>query len=151
MPNLLEYEGSVIVPDVKPENYTQTGPARVAMGQQCFVFAPGSAHCTAGIRSTSCGRARAVNGSDQPCGDPVSHQRKGRTAIGNRPAAACLHGVYLIWSESATMEGRRNLRSVLRIFSTGCLVFVCAAGHYQQELRPRPIHSWQLYQHPRAR
>ena len=41
MPNLLEYQGSVIVLDVKLENYTLTAPARMAMGQRCFVFAPG--------------------------------------------------------------------------------------------------------------
>ena len=47
MTNLLEYEGSAIVLDVKLENWTLTGAARLAMGQKCYVFAPGSrnTHC----------------------------------------------------------------------------------------------------------
>jgi type IV secretion system protein VirD4 len=47
MTNLLEWQGSVIVLDVKMENWAKTGPTRARMGQQLFLFAPGSpdSHC----------------------------------------------------------------------------------------------------------
>ena len=41
MTNLLEWRGSVIVLDVKMENWFKTGPTRARMGQNLFLFAPG--------------------------------------------------------------------------------------------------------------
>ncbi|OEC93600.1 type IV secretory system conjugative DNA transfer family protein [Rhizobium sp. YK2] len=119
MPNLLEYQGSVVVLDVKLENYTLTGPARMAMGQQCFVFAPGSA------RSHRWNPLDFVRGWPERSTDlinlaatllPISEKEE---AYWKQTARGLLAGCLGYVLESATMEGRRNLRSVLRLFSTG--------------------------------
>ena len=119
MPNLLEYEGSVVVLDVKLENYTLTGPARLAMGQQCFVFAPGSA------RSHRWNPLDFVRGWPERSTDLVNLAAS-LLPIGDREEAywkqtarGLLAGALGYVLESRTMEGRRNLRSVLRLFSTG--------------------------------
>ncbi|NKL24064.1 type IV secretory system conjugative DNA transfer family protein [Rhizobium leguminosarum] len=119
MPNLLEYEGSVIVLDVKLENYTQTGPARVAMGQQCFVFAPGSAHSHRWnpldfVRAWPERSTDLINLAATLL--PIGEKEDGYWKQTGRGLLAGVLGYVL---ESATMEGRRNLRSVLRMFSTG--------------------------------
>ncbi len=119
MPNLLEYQGSVIVLDVKLENYTLTGPARMAMGQQCFVFAPGSA------RSHRWNPLDFVRGWPERSTDlinlaatllPIGEKEE---AYWKQTARGLLAGCLGYVLESKTMEGRRNLRSVLRLFSTG--------------------------------
>ena len=119
MPNLLEYQGSVIVLDVKLENYTLTGPARIAMGQQCFVFAPGSA------RSHRWNPLDFVRGWPERSTDlinlastllPIGEKEE---AYWKQTARGLLAGCLGYVLESAAMEGRRNLRSVLRLFSTG--------------------------------
>ncbi|WP_064697763.1 type IV secretory system conjugative DNA transfer family protein [Rhizobium aegyptiacum] len=119
MPNLLEYQGSVIVLDVKLENYTLTGPARIGMGQQCFVFAPGSA------RSHRWNPLDFVRGWPERSTDlinlaatllPIGEKEE---AYWKQTARGLLAGCLGYILESATMEGRRNLRSVLRLFSTG--------------------------------
>ena len=119
MPNLLEYEGSVIVLDVKLENYTLTGPARLAMGQQCFVFAPGSA------RSHRWNPLDFVRGWPERSTDLINLAAT-LLPIGEKEdpywkqtARGLLAGVLGYVLESTMMEGRRNLRSVLRLFSTG--------------------------------
>jgi type IV secretion system protein VirD4 len=119
MPNLLEYQGSVIVLDVKLENYTLTAAARVAMGQHCFVFAPGSA------RSHRWNPLDFVRGWPERSTDlinlaatllPIGEKEE---AYWKQTARGLLAGCLGYVLESATMEGRRNLRSVLRLFSTG--------------------------------
>ncbi|NTF97895.1 type IV secretory system conjugative DNA transfer family protein [Rhizobium rhizogenes] len=119
MPNLLEYQGSVIVLDVKLENYTLTGPARLAMGQQCFVFAPGSA------RSHRWNPLDFVRDWPERPTDlinlaatllPIGEKEE---AYWKQTARGLLAGALGYVLESASMEGRRDLRSVLRLFSTG--------------------------------
>ncbi|GAJ96142.1 type IV secretory system conjugative DNA transfer family protein [Rhizobium rhizogenes] len=119
MPNLLEYEGSVIVLDVKLENYTLAGSARLAMGQQCYVFAPGSA------RSHRWNPLDFVRDWPERSTDlinlaatllPIGEKEE---AYWKQTARGLLAGALGYVLESATMEGRRDLRSVLRLFSTG--------------------------------
>lgn len=119
MPNLLEYEGSVIVLDVKLENYALTGPARLAMGQTCFVFAPGSA------KSHRWNPLDFVRAWPERSTDlinlaatllPIGEKEDG---YWKQTARGLLAGVLGYVLESKTMEGRRNFRSVLRMFSTG--------------------------------
>ncbi|NTJ35992.1 type IV secretory system conjugative DNA transfer family protein [Agrobacterium rhizogenes] len=119
MPNLLEYQGSVIVLDVKLENYTLTGPARMAMGQRCYVFAPGSA------RSHRWNPLDFVRDWPERSTDlinlaatllPIGEKEE---AYWKQTARGLLAGALGYVLESASMEGRRNLRSVLRLFSTG--------------------------------
>lgn len=119
MPNLLEYQGSVIVLDVKRENYKLTGPARIAMGQRCFVFAPGSAHSHRWnpldfVRPWPERSTDLINLAATLL--PLSEKEDG---YWKKTARGLLAGILGYVLESRTMEGRRNLRSVLRMFSTG--------------------------------
>ncbi|UXS05566.1 type IV secretory system conjugative DNA transfer family protein [Agrobacterium tumefaciens] len=117
--NLLEYEGSAIVIDVKLENYLNTGAARLAMGQKCYVFAPGSA------KTHRWNPLDFVRGWPERSTDlinlsasllPIAEKEDGYWKQTARGLLAGLLGYVL---ESKTMDGRRNFRSVLRMFSTG--------------------------------
>ena len=119
MTNLLEYAGSVIVLDIKLENYAMTGPSRMAMGQACFVFAPGS------HKSHRWNPLDFVRGWPERATDlinlaatllPISEREEAYWKQTARGLMAALIGYVL---ESETMHDRRNLRSVLRLFSTG--------------------------------
>jgi len=119
MTNLLEFQGSAIVLDVKLENFVLTGAARLAMGQKCFVFAPGSAksHRWNPLDFVRSWPERATDllnlaTSLLPIGEKEDAYWK-QTARG---LMATLLGYV---TDSATMEGRRTLRSVLRLLSTG--------------------------------
>jgi len=119
MTNLLEYEGSAVVLDVKLENYLNTGAARLAMGQKCFVFAPGSA------KSHRWNPLDFVRGWPERSTDlinlsasllPIGEREDG---YWKQTARGLLAGVLGYVMEAKSMEGRRNFRSVLRMFSTG--------------------------------
>ena len=119
MTNLLEYEGSAVVLDVKLENYLNTGAARLAMGQKCFVFAPGSA------KSHRWNPLDFVRGWPERSTDlinlaasllPIGEKEDG---YWKQTARGLLAGVLGYVMEARSMEGRRNFRSVLRMFSTG--------------------------------
>ena len=119
MTNLLEYEGSAVVLDVKLENYLNTGAARLAMGQKCFVFAPGSA------KSHRWNPLDFLRGWPERSTDlinlaasllPIGEKEDG---YWKQTARGLLAGVLGYVMEARSMEGRRNFRSVLRMFSTG--------------------------------
>jgi type IV secretion system protein VirD4 len=119
MTNLLEYQGSAIVLDVKLENWEKTGPARLAMGQKCYVFAPGSKHTHRWnpldfVRDWPERSTDLINLSASliPLGEKEDPYWK-------QTARGLFAGVLGYVLESTTMEGRRNLRSALRLFSTG--------------------------------
>lgn len=119
MTNLLEYLGSVIVLDVKLENFALTGAARLAMGQKCFVFAPGSKNSHRWnpldfVRDWPERSTDLINLATTLL--PIGEKEEGYWKQTARGLMASLIGYVL---ESNTMEGRRNLRSVLRLFSTG--------------------------------
>ncbi|HWU61151.1 MAG TPA: type IV secretory system conjugative DNA transfer family protein [Ensifer sp.] len=119
MTNLLEYEGSAVVLDVKLENYLNAGAARLAMGQKCFVFAPGSA------KSHRWNPLDFVRGWPERSTDlinlaasllPIGEKEDG---YWRQTARGLLAGVLGYVMEAKSMDGRRNFRSVLRMFSTG--------------------------------
>lgn len=119
MTNLLEYHGSAIVLDVKLENWEKTGPARLAMGQKCYVFAPGSKYTHRWnpldfVRDWPERSTDLINLSTNliPLGEREDPYWK-------QTARGLFAGVLGYVLESTTMEGRRNLRSALRLFSTG--------------------------------
>ena len=119
MTNLLEYLGSVVVLDVKLENFALTGAARLAMGQKCFVFAPGSKNSHRWnpldfVRDWPERSTDLINLATTLL--PIGEKEEGYWKQTARGLMASLIGYVL---ESETMEGRRNLRSVLRLFSTG--------------------------------
>ncbi|UWU26025.1 type IV secretory system conjugative DNA transfer family protein (plasmid) [Rhizobium sp. CB3060] len=119
MTNLLEYLGSVVVLDVKLENFALTGAARLAMGQKCFVFAPGSKNSHRWnpldfVRDWPERSTDLINLATTLL--PIGEKEEGYWKQTARGLMASLIGYVL---ESGTMEGRRNLRSALRLFSTG--------------------------------
>nr|WP_181377340.1 type IV secretory system conjugative DNA transfer family protein [Ochrobactrum sp. LM19] len=119
MTNLLEWQGSVIVFDMKFENYLKTGPARMMLGQKCLVFAPGTEHTHRWnpldfvrpwpARATDLGNIAAALISVPENSDSYWAET----------ARGLLAGILGYVTDSKTMEGRRNLRSALRMFSTG--------------------------------
>ncbi|MGO4450426.1 type IV secretory system conjugative DNA transfer family protein [Phyllobacterium sp. TAF24] len=119
MTNLLEYQGSTIVLDVKLENWEKTGPARLAMGQKCFVFAPGSKF-THRWNPLDFVRSWPERSTDllNLAASLIPLDTK-ETSIWKETARSLCAGVLGYVLESETMENRRNLRSVLRLFSTG--------------------------------
>jgi type IV secretion system protein VirD4 len=120
MTNLLEWKGSAIVLDVKMENWNLTGAARMALGQDVFMFAPGSeqSHRWNPLDFVRPWPSRATDLSNLaasliPIPDKETQRIWKETARG---LFAAVLGYVL---ESKTMEGRRNIRSALRLFSTG--------------------------------
>lgn len=119
MTNLMEYQGSAIVLDVKLENWEKTGPARLAMGQKCFVFAPGSKF------SHRWNPLDVVRNWPERSTDLINLAAslipldEKETAIWKQTARTILAGCMGYVLESKTMEGRRTIRSVLRMFSSG--------------------------------
>ncbi|OLP59650.1 TRAG protein [Xaviernesmea oryzae] len=119
MTNLVEFSGSVVVLDVKLENFALTGAARLAMGQKCFVFAPGSA------KSHRWNPLDFVRDWPERSTDllnlatsflPIGEKED---AYWKQTARGLMAAVLGYVTDSAMMNGRRNLRSVLRLFSTG--------------------------------
>ncbi|MGN8119176.1 type IV secretory system conjugative DNA transfer family protein [Labrys sp. 22185] len=119
MTNLLEWSGSAIVLDVKKENFNLTGAARLAMGQEVFLFAPGSeeSHRWNPLDFVRPWPARATDLSNLAA-SLITIPEKGE-AHWAETARALFAGLMGYVLESKTMEGRRHLRSVLRLFLTG--------------------------------
>lgn len=117
MPNLLEWRGSAVVLDVKQENWSLTGAARVALGQKVFLFAPGSvsSHAWNPLDFVRPWPSRATDLMNLAASLIVVSD-KGESFWGET-ARSLLAGVLGYVTDSATMEGRRNIRSALRMFS----------------------------------
>ncbi len=117
MPNLLEWRGSAVVLDVKQENWTFTGAARIALGQKVYLFAPGSAssHSWNPLDFVRPWPSRATDLMNLAASLIVVSD-KGET-FWAETARSLLAGVLGYVTDSATMEGRRNIRSALRMFS----------------------------------
>ena len=117
MPNLLEWRGSAVVLDVKQENWTFTGAARIALGQKVYLFAPGSAssHAWNPLDFVRPWPSRATDLMNLAASLIVVSD-KGET-FWAETARSLLAGVLGYVTDSATMEGRRNIRSALRMFS----------------------------------
>jgi type IV secretion system protein VirD4 len=117
MPNLLEWRGSAVVLDVKQENWNLTGAARVALGQKVFLFAPGSAS-SHGWNPLDFVRPWPSRATDlmNLAASLIVVTDKGET-FWAETARSLLAGVLGYVTDSPTMEGRRNIRSALRMFS----------------------------------
>jgi type IV secretion system protein VirD4 len=124
MPNLLEWRGSAIVLDVKRENLEKTGAARLALGQKVFELAPGSEHSHRWnpldfvrpwpARATDLQNVAAMLIPSPERGEAIWAQTA-RDLFASMLGYVC---------DSETMAGRRNLRSVLRMFNEGDLAAV---------------------------
>ena len=117
MTNLLEWRGSAIVLDVKQENWALTGAARVALGQKVYLVAPGSAssHAWNPLDFIRPWPSRATDLMNLAASLIVVTD-KGETYWAET-ARSLLAGVLGYVTDSATMEGRRNIRSAQRMFS----------------------------------
>jgi type IV secretion system protein VirD4 len=121
MPNLLEWEGSAIVLDVKRENWRLTGAARAALGQNVFELAPGSerSHRWNPLDFVRPWPSRATDLQNLAASlIPVPERGE---AFWAETARDLLAGVLGYVTDSPTMEGRRHLRSALRMFGQGPL------------------------------
>ena len=117
MTNLLEWLGSVIVLDVKMENFRKTGPTRAAMGQKVYLIAPGSpeSHCWNPLDFIRPWPSRATDLAALAAS--LLPTPEGVDPYWIDTARSLLAGMVGYAKESKTMEGRRTLRSVLRMFS----------------------------------
>jgi type IV secretion system protein VirD4 len=134
MPNLLEWRGSAVVLDVKQENLKHTGAARIALGQKIYVIAPGSpkSHCWNPLdvarpwpwRSTDLSNlAASLVSLPEGVTDPYWAES----------ARGLLSGVLGYVTDSKTMQGRRNIRSALRMFSEGVTLKALLDGIVEKE------------------
>jgi type IV secretion system protein VirD4 len=119
MTNLLEWRGSVIVLDVKQENWRKTGPTRAAMGQKLYLVAPGSpdSHCWNPLDFVRPWPSRATDLAALAAS--LLPSPEGVDPYWIDTARSLFAGMVGYVTESKTMEGRRTLRSVLRMFSVG--------------------------------
>ena len=119
MTNLLEWRGSVIVLDVKQENWRKTGPTRAAMGQKLYLVAPGSpeSHCWNPLDFIRPWPSRATDLAALAAS--LLSSPEGVDPYWIDTARSLFAGMVGYVTESRTMEGRRTLRSVLRMFSVG--------------------------------
>nr|WP_152713192.1 type IV secretory system conjugative DNA transfer family protein [Microvirga tunisiensis] len=117
--NGLEWRGSLIALDVKKEMWQEVGPARLAMGQEVFLFSPGSAesHCWNPLDSVSDWPRRATE-IENIANTLIPSPDRG-DAYWTATARSIFAGLLGYILDSKRMEGRRTIRSVVRLFSTG--------------------------------
>ena len=115
MTNLLQWRGSVIVLDVKLENYLLTGAARSAMGQQIIVIAPGSeaSYCWNPLDFVRPWPTRATDVMNMAAA-LIEEPDRGEK-FWAQTARGLLAGLLAYVLESPSMEGRRTMRSVQRL------------------------------------
>ena len=117
--NGFEWRGSLIALDVKKEMWQEVGPARLAMGQEVFLFSPGSAesHCWNPLDTVS-GWPRRSTEIENIADTLIPSPERG-DAFWTATARSIFAGLLGYVLDSKRMEGRRTIRSVVRLFSTG--------------------------------
>ncbi|WP_343074048.1 type IV secretory system conjugative DNA transfer family protein [Microvirga zambiensis] len=117
--NGLEWHGSLIALDVKKEMWQEVGPARLAMGQEVFLFSPGSAesHRWNPLDTVSDWLRRSTE-IENIANTLIPSPEKG-DAFWTATARSIFAGLLGYVLDSRRMEGRRTIRSVIRLFSTG--------------------------------
>ncbi len=117
--NGLEWRGSLIALDVKKEMWQEVGPARLAMGQEVFLFSPGSAesHCWNPLDTVSDWPRRSTE--IENIANTLIHVPEKGDAFWGQTARSIFAGLLGYVLDSKRMEGRRTIRSVVRLFSTG--------------------------------
>jgi type IV secretion system protein VirD4 len=119
LPNGFEWRGSLVGFDVKLEMWDQVGPARRAMGQRVFVFAPGSekSHRWNPLDFVRDWPMRATDLSNLARSLVPAAQHG--DSYWTDSARGLLAGVLGYVLESETMKECRTIRGALRLFSTG--------------------------------
>jgi type IV secretion system protein VirD4 len=104
---------------MKLETFPEIAPAREAMGQDIFVFAPGSrqSHCWNPLDFVREWPERATD--LQNIAGSLIEVPEGKDAFWAETAVGLLAGILGYVCESKLMEGRRTIRSALRMLSSG--------------------------------
>ncbi|HEY1865090.1 MAG TPA: type IV secretory system conjugative DNA transfer family protein [Roseiarcus sp.] len=134
LPNALEWRGSLIGLDLKREMWNEIGAARAAMGQDVFLFSPGSpeSHCWNPLDLVSPWPMRATDVSN------IARSLIPLPASGDPYWAETARGLfagllaYVLESKSVT-EGR-TIKSALKMFSRGHPLHIEMANVLKREL-----------------
>jgi type IV secretion system protein VirD4 len=119
LPNAQEWRGSLIGLDLKREMWNEIGAARAAMGQEVFLFSPGSenSHCWNPLDLVAPWPSRATDVTN------IARSLIPAPASGDSYWAETARGLFAgllgYVLDSETMEGKRTIKSALKLFSRG--------------------------------
>jgi len=119
LPNAQEWRGSLIGLDLKREIWNEIGAARAAMGQEVFLFSPGSenSHCWNPLDLVAPWPSRATDVTN------IARSLISAPASGDSYWAETARGLFAgllgYVLDSETMEGERTIKSALKLFSRG--------------------------------
>ena len=119
LPNAQEWRGSLIGLDLKREMWNEIGAARAAMGQDVFLFSPGSenSHCWNPLDLVAPWPSRATDVTN------IARSLIPAPASGDSYWAETARGLFAgllgYVLDSETMEGKRTIKSALKLFSRG--------------------------------
>ncbi|MCW2286534.1 type IV secretion system protein VirD4 [Rhodoblastus acidophilus] len=119
LPNALEWRGSLIGLDIKREMWAEIAAARVQMGQRVFLFSPGSeeTHRWNPLDLVAPWPARATDVAN------IARSLIAAPATGDaywaETARGLFAGILAYVLDSREMEGRRTIKSALKMFSRG--------------------------------
>ena len=119
LPNAQEWRGSLIGLDLKREMWNEIGAARAAMGQDVFLFSPGSenSHCWNPLDLVAPWPSRATDVTN------IARSLIPAPASGDSYWAETARGLFAgllgYVLDSATMVGKRTIKSALKLFSRG--------------------------------
>jgi type IV secretion system protein VirD4 len=119
LPNAYEWRGSLIGLDIKREMWTEIGAARAGLGQRVFMFSPGSAesHCWNPLDLVSPWPERATDVAN------VARSLIPTPATGDAYWAETARGLFAgllgYVLDSDTMQGKRTIKSALKMMSRG--------------------------------
>lgn len=118
IPNGLTWPGSMVVLDIKNENIKSFGPARVAKGDEVFVFAPGSkaSHRYNPLDYVRLGPEMATDCANIAGFLVSTASAENEWTLAARKTVAALLGYVMT---SAHFKGARHIRSAVRVISTG--------------------------------
>ncbi|MBG0792716.1 type IV secretory system conjugative DNA transfer family protein [Methylocystis sp. H62] len=120
LPNAIEWRGSLIGLDIKREMWDQIGAARAALGQDVFMFSPGSArtHCWNPLDLVSPWPERATDVAN------IAHSLIPLSQSGDPYWAETARGLfagllaYVLDAREPPIEGR-TIKAALKMFSRG--------------------------------
>jgi type IV secretion system protein VirD4 len=133
LPNALEWRGSLIGLDIKREMWKEIGAARAAMGQEVFLFSPGSAesHCWNPLDLVAPWPERATDVAN------IAHSLIPLPQSGDpywaETARGLFAGLLTYVLDSATLKEARTIKSALKLFSRGRPLFAEMANILRDE------------------
>ena len=121
IPNALTHQGSMIVTDLKGEIFSNTAGYRKVMGNQVFLFAPGSerTHRYNPLDFIRPERGDRTTDIQNIAGILVPEDTGSENAIWQATAQQVMAGAISYVHESRFYKGRRNLAEVTAFFNSG--------------------------------